>query len=179
MSVYVIAEAGVNHNGDLAMACEMVDLAADAGVDAVKFQSFHAEGLVAQAAATLEYQRKATGYADQFAMLKKLEISEDGFQELFEKCESVGIEFISTPFDFESLEMLLRLGVNRLKVSSGEITNWPFLKAIAGSGLPVILSTGMADLNEVRQAVDLLVRERPEIAASKELSLLHCTSAYP
>ena len=179
MSVYIIAEAGVNHNGDLELAREMIDVAMEAGADAVKFQSFRTESLVAQAAETLDYQRRTTGHSDQRAMLKRLEISEEGFRELSERSYSAGIEFLSTPFDIESLQMLQRLGVKRLKISSGEITNWPFLRIVARTGLPVILSTGMANLDEVRQAVGVLCRERPEIKSDNNLSLLHCTSAYP
>jgi N,N'-diacetyllegionaminate synthase len=170
---FIIAEAGVNHNGSEALAAQLVDAAAAIGADAVKFQTFSAEKLAAPGAATAAYQRSNTGETDQLAMLKALELSEDVFGRLKTRAERLGIEFMSTPFDLDSARMLVALGMRRIKVGSGEITNLPFLEALAAFGLPLIVSTGMADLDEVAQAVEVLG------AARSRLTLLHCTSNYP
>jgi N-acetylneuraminate synthase len=173
--VLVIAEAGVNHNGRLDLARRLVDVAADAGADVVKFQTFTADRLVTRAAAKAEYQQRAVGGdASQHAMLSGLELSESDHEALWSHCGDRGIEFVSTPFDAESARYLKRLGVRRLKISSGDVTDLPMLEVVGGLGLPVILSTGMADLGEVETAVATLRR-----AGCRELSLLQCVSNYP
>ena len=170
---FVIAEAGVNHNGSEAQARKLIDAAASSGADAVKFQTFCAEKLVAPGAEPAAYQRANTGATDQLAMLKALELPADAFSRLKRHADGAGIEFMSTPFDVESARMLVGLGVKRLKVGSGEVTNLPFLEALAAMGVPLIVSTGMADLHEVGQAVVALS------SACSRLTLLHCTSNYP
>jgi len=172
---FVIAEAGVNHNGDLGLARALVDVAAAAGADAVKFQTFTADGLVTRTAPTAEYQRRALGGASsQHAMLAALELSPAAHETLWAHCASRGIEFMSTPFDVESAYFLKRLGVKRLKISSGDVTNLPMLEVVGGLGLPVILSTGMADLVEVEAAVATL-----RASGLTDLVILHCVSNYP
>ena len=173
--VFIIAEAGVNHNGDLQTAEKMVDVAAEAGADAVKFQTFRADEVVSEAAPKARYQIENTGEGgSQLEMLKRLELSPDAHRKLIERCHARGIMFLSTPFDFPSADLLERLSVPAYKVPSGEITNWPFLEHIASKGKPVILSTGMSDLNEVEQAVKVL-----RAAGCSELLILHATSSYP
>ena len=173
--VFVIAEAGVNHNGDPALARAMVDVAAEAGADAVKFQTFTADRLVTRRAPKAEYQQRATGgEASQHAMLKALELSPAAHEGLFAHCRARGIEFMSTPFDPESAIALKRLGVRRLKISSGDVTNVPMLEVVGGLGLPVLLSTGMADMDEVQAAVGALRR-----AGLTDLTVLQCVSMYP
>jgi len=172
---FVIAEAGVNHNGDLGLARALVDVAAAAGADAVKFQTFTADGLVTRTAPTAEYQQRALGTAaSQHAMLSALELSPAAHEALWAHCASRGIEFMSTPFDVESAHYLKRLGVKRLKISSGDVTNLPMLEVVGGLGLPVILSTGMADLDEVEAAVATL-----RASGLTDLVILHCVSNYP
>src|SRR6185503_4766790 len=150
---FIVAEAGVNHNGDLSLARALVDAAAEAGADAVKFQTFTADGLVTRAAPTADYQRRAAGELSQHAMLAALELSPAAHEALWTHCAARGIEFLSTPFDVDSAHYLKRLGVRRLKISSGDVTNLPMLEVVGALGLPVILSTGMADLDEVDAAV--------------------------
>lgn len=174
MSVFVIAEAGVNHNGSLDLALELVDVAAAAGADAVKFQTFRADALVTGSAGKAAYQQRATGDGSQLAMLKRLELDESAHRAIAARCAERGIEFMSAPFDHESLDLLVRLDVRRLKLGSGELTNGPLLAAAARTGLPLILSTGMSTLEEVREALQL-VRD----AGSDDVTLLHCTSEYP
>lgn len=180
---FVIAEAGVNHNGSLENALRLVDVAADAGADAVKFQTFSADRLVTRAAATANYQKARTGAADQWSMLHALELSADDHRRLADRCRERGIEFLSTPFDEEAADFLVALGCRRLKIPSGEITNWSFLRHLAAKGLPIILSTGMSDLEEVRVAVDAIAAVRPLPGGGaplpERLTLLHCTSSYP
>jgi N,N'-diacetyllegionaminate synthase len=180
---FIIAEAGVNHNGDAAMALEMVDVAARCGADAIKFQTFSADRLVQPGAEKADYQKAQTGDGDQHAMLKSLEMSEDLHRALIERCSARGIEFMSTPFDEEAALFLRDIGMRRLKVPSGEITNIALLRFFSGLGLPIILSTGMADLDEVKTAVGTLVAERSRLNmagfGSGELTILHCTSNYP
>ena len=151
--VFLIAEAGVNHNGQLDVALQLVDAARAAGADAVKFQTFRAEDLALPGTATAAYQQGATGETDQFAMLRKLELSAEQHQIVAAHCARVGIEFMSTPFSEDAVDLLVSLGVRRLKISSGEIVNRPLLTKAAATGLPLILSTGMATLAEVKQAV--------------------------
>lgn len=173
--VFVVAEAGVNHNGDLALAKRLIDVAAEAGADAVKFQTFRTASLVSRAAPKAAYQREATGAADsQEAMLRPLELGLDQHTALREWCAKRGIIFFSTPFDPASADLLETLGVPLFKIPSGEITNLPFLRHVAAKGRPVVLSTGMATLDEVDQAVTA-IRE----SGGPPLALLHCVSAYP
>lgn len=174
--VLFIAEAGVNHNGELALALRLCDVAKAAGAQIVKFQTFRAEDLVSPTAPTAAYQERETGESSQFAMLKKLELSEADHHALFRHCESIGIEFCSTPFSEDAVVMLMRLGLKRLKLPSGELTHRALLEAAADTGLPLIVSTGMATVAEVADALDW-IRSRPN--ASADLTLLHCTSAYP
>lgn len=174
---FVIAEAGVNHNGSLDLALKLVDAAADARADAVKFQTFKAERLVARGTPTAAYQAKNTGATDQHAMLSSLELPESAYPALLERCAARGIEFMSTPFDGDSARQLAGHGVRRIKVGSGDVTSLAFLDEIAALNLPVILSTGMSTLDEVAEAVDTFGRAWG--AANGKLTLLHCTSNYP
>lgn len=180
---FVIAEAGVNHNGDEALALRMVDTAAECGADAIKFQTFTADKLVRPGAEKAEYQKRATGDGDQHAMLKALEMSEELHHRLFARCAEAGIEFMSTPFDEEAALFLKRLGMRHLKIPSGEITNLPFLEFLARLDMPMILSTGMADLQEVVTATDFITRIQGEMDSTPiavgKLTVLHCTSNYP
>lgn len=182
MKTFIIAEAGVNHNGDEALALQLVETAARCGADAVKFQTFKADKLVRRGAEKAEYQRRETGDGDQHSMLKALEMSSDLHHRLFEKCAAVGIEFMSTPFDEEAAVFLKNLGMRHLKVPSGEITNLPFLEFLTGLNLPMILSTGMADLEEVKTATAHIAQVRTAMGWSETdrmLTVLHCTSNYP
>lgn len=173
--VFVIAEAGVNHNGEASLARALVDAAAGAGADAVKFQTFTADRLVTRGAPKAEYQQRATGgEAGQHAMLRALELAPAAHEALLLHCQARGIEFMSTPFDPESALYLKRLGVRRLKISSGDVTDLPMLEVVAGLGLPVLLSTGMADMEEVQAAVQTLRR-----GGCTDLTLLQCVSNYP
>lgn len=180
---YIIAEAGVNHNGDEAMAARLVEVAAAAGVDAVKFQTFRAERLVSAGARTAAYQRANTGEDSQFAMLRRLELSSAAHVRLAELCRREGIEFLSTPFDELSADDLVLLGMKRLKVGSGEMTNLPFLRHLARTRLPLIISTGMATLDEVAESMQAVADEYRCLGDAPVLAerviLLHCTSNYP
>ena len=174
---FVIAEAGVNHNGSVDLALDLIDAAASAGADAVKFQTFKPERLVARGTPTAAYQAGNCGASDQFEMLRALELPESAYPELVARCEARGIEFMSTPFDEESARMLARCGMKRIKVGSGDLTILPFLEALAALRLPLILSTGMATLAEARDAIAAVRAawgDRP-----LALTLLHCTSNYP
>jgi N,N'-diacetyllegionaminate synthase len=172
---YVLAEAGVNHNGDLGLAHKLVDTAADAGADAVKFQTFSADRLVTRRAPKAEYQQQRTGADEsQHAMLKQLELDEAEHLQLLKHCQDRGILFVSTPFDEQSADMLERLGVRMFKMSSGELTNLPFQAHVARKGKPVVVSTGMGTMEEIAETV-ATVRS----SGSPPLALLHCVSAYP
>jgi len=172
---FIIAEAGVNHNGDVERAFEMIDIAADARVDAIKFQTFQAEQLVSATAVKADYQTKNTGSkGSQFDMLKKLELPVEVYPELIERCEKADIIFLSTPFDKPSADLLANYGVLAYKIPSGEIINTPLLKHIALKGKPMILSTGMANLMEISQAVESIFE-----TGNKDLVLMQCTSSYP
>lgn len=170
----VIAEAGVNHNGDLGRARDMVAAAAEAGADIVKFQAFQADELVAPGTGTAAYQSANTGVEDQRALLANLELPMDAFARLADSCRDAGIGFLCTAFDVDQVETLAGLGMSYVKVASGELTNTPALRRFGGLGLPVILSTGMAALDEVRDAVEVL-----DGAGAPEIAILHCTSLYP
>lgn len=175
MSVYIIAEAGVNHNGKLDLALKLCDGAKEAGVDAVKFQTWKTENIVTAQARQAAYQTENTGVEEsQFDMLKKLELSYDHFRYIQDYCKKIGIDFLSTPDEEESLEFLVSLGLPFIKVGSGEVTNIPYLRKIASCGKPVILSTGMSTLAQVATAYDTLLQ-----AGAPTVSLLHCTTNYP
>lgn len=172
---FIIAEAGVNHNGDLEIAKKLIDVAAAAGADAVKFQTFQAEKVVCKTAKKAAYQMETTDQAEtQFDMIKKLELTKPMHEELMARCDEKGILFLSTPFDIGSIRMLVELGLPMFKIPSGEITNLPYLREIARQKKPVILSTGMSDLEEVRAAVAVL-----RGGGAKDITLLHCNTQYP
>jgi N,N'-diacetyllegionaminate synthase len=172
---FIIAEAGVNHNGDLEMARQLVEVAAAAGADAVKFQTFRAEAVASPNAPKAQYQLEATDRSEtQLEMLRRLELSPQAHREIKEHCQKNGIIFLSTPFDEEAADLLEELDVPAFKISSGDVTNLPLLEHVARKGKPVILSTGMSDIEEVSQAVQT-IRE----AGCKDLVLLQCVSNYP
>lgn len=177
MSVFIIAEAGVNHNGSLRLAKQLIDVAVDCGVDAVKFQTFKASELVTTVAQQATYQTKNTGKQEcQFDMLQRLELSEADHQDLLTYCTHKNIEFMSTPFDLLSVNFLNLLGVKRFKIPSGEITNYPYLKMIGGFNKDIILSTGMANLGEIEAALSILI----EAGTPKDkITILHATTDYP
>lgn len=173
--VFVIAEAGVNHNGDMKIAKQLIDVASAAGADAVKFQTFNTENLVCKTAKKAEYQLKTTDKSEtQYDMLKKLELTEQMHKELIEYCSKKKIMFLSTPFDVESIKLLSSLGLQIFKVPSGEITNLPYLREIAKQKKKVILSTGMSNMEEVKAAVDVLKND-----GAGDITLLHCNTQYP
>lgn len=173
--VFIIAEAGVNHNGDAEMARQLADIASEAGADAVKFQTFRSDQVATPSAPKADYQLRATDAGQsQQEMLKALELSHEDHISLRDHCQNKGLIFLSTPFDEGSADFLDELGVPAFKISSGEITNVPFLQHVAGKGKPVILSTGMSWLSEVDEAVRTL-----QAAGAKDLMLMHCVSKYP
>lgn len=175
MSVYIIAEAGVNHNGNIKLAKELVDMAKQCGADAVKFQTFKAEESTGEKADKAEYQKKNDVTEEsQFEMIKKLELPFGDFKILKQYCDKLKIDFISTPDGEQSLKCLIDLDVLKIKIGSTEITNYPFLKKIAQSKKKVILSTGMSTLGEVEKAVDVLLEN-----GAKDVELMHCTTDYP
>ncbi|WP_271271698.1 N-acetylneuraminate synthase [Aliamphritea hakodatensis] len=180
---YVIAEAGVNHNGCEKLAFDMVDVAVSAGADAIKFQTFTAEKLVTAAAKKAKYQVDQVGEGNQLEMLKSLELTEESHRKLSDYCKSRDIDFLSTPFDESAADFLIGLGCNKIKIPSGEITNIPFIRYLAAKNIPLILSTGMSDLSEVSTAVNEIKLVRQALGfnspLSEALSLLHCTSNYP
>ncbi|WP_010182307.1 N-acetylneuraminate synthase [Aquimarina agarilytica] len=173
----IIAEAGVNHNGDIDQAKKLIDVAASAEVDYVKFQTFKAAKLVTKTAKRATYQDKNTENLDsQFEMLEKLELTEEMHDILINYCNEKGVRFLSTGFDLESLEYLSKIGIELAKIPSGEITNYPYLKKVANLFSEVILSTGMADMEEIKQAVKVLL----DNGVKKEnLTILHCNTEYP
>lgn len=172
---FLIAEAGVNHNGNLGMALQLVDVAVTAGVDAVKFQTFSAARVVVRNAPKARYQKEATGSdQSQFEMLRKLELSLKAHRKIKTYCQKRGILFLSTPFDEESSDLLEDLDVPAFKIPSGEITNLPFLAHVARKGKPLVVSTGMSTMGEVESAVAAI-----RLAGNLKIALLHCVSAYP
>lgn len=172
---FIIAEAGVNHNGSLEMARQLVDVAVQAGANAIKFQTFQSEKLVSPQAPKAHYQLQTTNTSEsQLTMLKRLELSFEAFRELYTYCHDRGILFLSTPFDDESADFLDDLGVAAFKIPSGEVTNTPFLTHVARKGKPLIVSTGMAHLGEVETAVRTI-----EATGNQKFVLLHCVSNYP
>ena len=173
--VYIIAEAGDNHNGDFNTALKLVDVAKRAGADCVKFQTFVTEEIISKYAEMAEYQKKNTGKEEsQFEMVKRLELSFDEFRKIKEYCDRVGIQFLSTPFDLKSVDFLNELGVPFFKIPSGEITNYPYLIKIAHTGKPVVMSTGMCEPDEILAAINVLEKN-----GSGEITLLHCNTEYP
>ena len=173
--VKIIAEAGVNHNGDIIIAKKMIDFAKEAGVDYIKFQTFIPENLVSKYAKKAEYQKTTTAADEsQLQMLRKLTLSENEFIELSDYCKATSIGFISTPFDLESVDFLNSFNMDFWKVPSGEITNLPYLVEIAKTGKPIILSTGMSDLDEIDAALNVLHSN-----GAGKITLLHCNTQYP
>ncbi|TNE29763.1 MAG: N-acetylneuraminate synthase [Bacteroidetes bacterium] len=173
----IIAEAGVNHNGSLDKAKELIDAAAEAGVDYVKFQTFKADKIVSKSATKADYQKANEPGSDesQYDMLKKLELSDSDHIALIEYAEEKGVRFFSTAFDTEGLDYLNSLGFDRFKIPSGEITNYPYLVKIASFGKPVILSTGMATMSEIGEAIEILERG----ISKDDITVLHCNTEYP
>jgi len=172
---FLVAEAGVNHNGDLALANQLIEAAAAAGADAVKFQTFRGERLVSPAARKAAYQTAATGaQGSQLDMLRRLELPPEAFGDLKRRCDALGMVFLSTPFDEASADLLEALGIAAFKIPSGEVTNLSLLDHVGRKGRPVILSTGMSTLEEVRAAVDTL-----RAAGAQGVVVLHCVSSYP
>ncbi len=172
---FIIAEAGVNHNCDIELAKRLIDVAKEAGADAVKFQTFHAQEVVTKDAEKAEYQKLNTPAREsQYDMISKLELGEQDLGELFTYAQKKDIVFLSSPFDKESVDLLDGLGVSAFKIPSGEITNYPLLKHVAGKKKPIILSTGMSTLGEIEEALNVIRGEGAE-----EIILLHCVSCYP
>jgi len=172
---FIIAEAGVNHNGDPEFAQQLIDVASEAGADAIKFQMFKAENIVTPYAEKADYQKKNdSSSSTQYQMLKKLELKETDFKKLSDYAQKKGLIFLSTAFDEESIDVLIRFDVPAFKIPSGEITNFPCIKKIAGEKKPVILSTGMSTLDEVQEAVRCL-----QESGCRDIILLHCTTSYP
>jgi len=178
MSVFIIAEAGVNHNGSIDLAKKLIDVASEAGANAVKFQTFKAEKLVTKNSQKAEYQKKnlQDGDDSQFNMLKKLELDVETHKELMDYCNSKNIMFLSTPFDHESIELLNDLGLKIFKIPSGEITNLPYLRHIGSLNKKVVLSTGMADIGEIEDALDVLVEAGTD---QSDITVLHANTMYP
>lgn len=177
MSTLIIAEVGVNHNGDIDLAEKLIDVAHESQVDVVKFQSFTAKNLVTKSAKKADYQNKSASESDlQYEMLRKLELNEEQHKKLKGIANLKGLEFLSTGFDIESMEMLLALGINRIKIPSGEITNLPYLRFIAEQGKEIILSTGMSTMGEIESALNILVDGGTNL---EKITVLHCTSNYP
>ena len=175
--VLIIAEAGVNHNGSLKTAMEMVEAAANAGADVIKFQTFQAQSLVSRFAPKAVYQKKATGRnGSQFEMIKNLELDFNAHVKLIKHCQARRISFLSSPFDLESIDVLARLGLRMFKIPSGEITDLPYLRTIGSLRRKIIMSTGMATLAEVRVALKVLVKSGTK---KEDIIILHCNTEYP
>jgi N-acetylneuraminate synthase/N,N'-diacetyllegionaminate synthase len=171
---FIIAEAGVNHNGSIELAKKLIDVAKDAGADAVKFQTFKAENIVIKNVEKAEYQKETTGEGSQYEMMKKLELTEGDFKKLADYAKKKGIIFLSSPFDKESVDLLDEINVPAFKMASGEITNFPLLKYVAEKRKPIILSTGMSTLGEAEEALNV-IRSK----GVNDVILLHCVSNYP
>ena len=175
----IIAEAGVNHNGSIELAKKLIDKAAEAGVDIVKFQTFKSEKLVTKSAKQADYQQKnlqGSAGDSQLAMLKKLELSVEDHYVLIEYCKKLGIQFLSTAFDFDSIDFLHSLNLGVWKIPSGEITNYPYLRKIAQYGEPVILSTGMSEMSDIAAAIQVLIKFG---LRKEQIIVLHCNTEYP
>lgn len=177
MSVFIIAEAGVNHNGQIKNAYKLIDVAFESGADAIKFQTFRAETLVSKSASKADYQKKVTDSLEsQFEMIKRLELNVDAHKELIKYCDEKGIIFLSTPFDIDSINLLNKLKLKIFKIPSGEITNLPYLRYVGRLGKKIILSTGMSSLSEVGDALKVLV----DAGTKKEnIIVLHANTMYP
>ena len=177
MSVFIIAEAGVNHNGSIKLAKELIDVAVESGADAVKFQTFKAENLVSKTAEKADYQKKTTDTSEsQFDMIKKLELDISTHKESLTYCQEKGIMFLSTPFDHDSINLLTDLGLQIFKIPSGEITNLPYLRHIGSLGKKVVLSTGMSTLQEVENALTILTGTGTK---KENITILHANTMYP
>ena len=177
MSVFIIAEAGVNHNGSMDLAKNLIDVAVESGADAVKFQTFKAENLVSKNAQKADYQKQTTDIEEsQFLMIKKMELDINAHQELIAYCNSKNILFLSTPFDHDSVDLLSNLGLEIFKIPSGEITNLPYLRKIGSLNKKVILSTGMADIGEIEDALDILITAG---TIKDNITVLHANTMYP
>jgi N,N'-diacetyllegionaminate synthase len=175
--VFIIAEAGVNHNGSIKLAKKLVDVASESGADAVKFQTFKAEKLVSKHAQKADYQKETTDKKEsQFEMVKKLELDSDTHKELMAYCKTKNIMFLSTPFDHDSVDLLSDLGLEIFKIPSGEITNLPYLRHIGKLNKKVILSTGMADIGEIEDALDVLIAAGTK---KENITVLHANTEYP
>jgi N,N'-diacetyllegionaminate synthase len=172
----VIAEAGVNHNGDVELAKRLIRVAAESGADYVKFQTFQASKLVTKTASKAKYQETENSSQSQYELLKSLELSKEAHESLIEHSKQVGIKFLSTGFDVDAIEMLVELGIDLIKIPSGEITNYSYLQHIGGLGKPVILSTGMSNLKEIEEALKLLETSGLN---RNNITVLHCTTNYP
>jgi N,N'-diacetyllegionaminate synthase len=177
MKTLIIAEAGVNHNGDMAIAKQLIAAAKSAGADIVKFQTFKTGNLVTKSADKAEYQKSTTGTSEnQYDMIRKLELSRADHESLINECHRQGIRFFSTAFDTESFDLLVSLGLDQVKIPSGELTNLPLLRYMTRLGLPVMLSTGMATLGEIEAAIDAIVQAG---TPRNLITVLHCTTEYP
>ena len=177
MSVFVIAEAGVNHNGSIDLAKKLVDVASDAGADAVKFQSFKAENIATKKSSKALYQQNALNKEEsQFSMLKKIELDEAGHKELVSYCNDKNIIFMSSPFDRDSIELLNKLDLQIFKIPSGEITNLPYLKTIGGLNKKIIMSTGMSNISEIKDALEILIKSGTQ---KENITVLHANTEYP
>ena len=174
---FIIAEAGVNHNGSLDIALQMVDVAVVAGADAIKFQTFKAERMIGVNAPKADYQQKTTGSDEsQMEMVRKLELDEAAHVEIYQHCRKKGITFLSTPFDLESIDLLNRLGLAIFKIPSGEITNLPYLRKLGALNKRLILSTGMSKLGEIEAALEVLTESGTPV---EQITVLHCNTEYP
>ena len=177
MSVFIIAEAGVNHNGSVELAKKLIDVAVEAGVDAVKFQTFKTENLVSKNAQKATYQKETTDSDEsQFDMIKKLELDVDTHHELISYCNEKNIMFLSTPFDLDSVDLLDSLDLKIFKIPSGEITNLPYLRKICALNKEVVLSTGMADMSEIKNALNVLLTSGTK---KENITVLHANTMYP
>ena len=177
MSILIIAEAGVNHNGSIKMAKQLIDIAENSGADYVKFQAFKAEELVTTIAEKADYQKSLNDENEShFEMIKKLELDENSHIQLINYCKDKKVNFLSSPFDIQSIDMLLKLGIDVIKIPSGEITNLPYLRYIGNCEKKIILSTGMATLMEVKFALDTLIKSGSK---KENITVLHCNTEYP
>ena len=178
MSVFIIAEAGVNHNGSIKIAKKLIDVAVNSGANAVKFQTFKASSLVSKNAKKAQYQKENMNTVDdsQYSMLKKLELDAESHKELMTYCDSKNIIFLSSPFDHSSIELLNALGLQIFKIPSGEITNLPYLRHVGALNKEVILSTGMANLGEIENALDILKNSG---TLQENITVLHANTMYP
>jgi len=174
---FIIAEAGVNHNGKVELAYKLIDVAKEAGADAVKFQTFKADTSVTKSAKKAGYQNKTTDKKEtQYEMIKKLELNEQQHKKLISYCKNKNIQFLSSPFDFASIELLNKLGINTYKIPSGEIINLPYLRKVGEYNKKVIMSTGMADLGEIEDALNILINAGTK---KEKITVLHCNTEYP